>query len=121
MRKPNIILYPTNYASGSDLSSSDIYIYHMRELPNLGCMLENTSSYLPHSRKLLPLDTMNHLYQSHRGSTGLLQPCSLPNIAIMVVKSLKHVSCHESVNTKTIFQSYLETAMNTKVETYRAY
>lgn len=116
MRKPNIILYPTNYASGSDLSSSDIY--HMRELPNLGCTLENIFHTVKSSYHL---DTMNHLYQSHRGSTGLLQPCSLPNIAIMVVKSLKHVSCHESVNTKTTFQCYLETAMNTKVETYRAY
>lgn len=74
MRKPNVILYPTNYASGGNLSSSDIY--HMRKLPDPGCMLENTSSYLPYSRKLLPLDTMNHLYQSHRGSTGLIQPCN---------------------------------------------
>lgn len=93
----------------------------MRELPNLGCMLKHTSSYLPHSRKFLQLDKVNHLYQSYRGSTGLIQPCILPNMLIMVVKSQKHFSCHESINTKTIFQSYLETAMNTKVETYSTY
>lgn len=90
----------------------------MRELPNPGCMLKHTSSYLPHSRKSLQLDKVNHLYQSHRGSTGLIQPCIFLNMSIMVVKSQKHFSCHESINTKMIFQSYLETAMNTKVETY---
>jgi hypothetical protein len=121
MRKPNVILHPTKFASGSNLSSTAIY---MRELPNPGCMLKNTFSYLPHSRKLLPLDIMNHLYQSHRDSTGLIQPCRLPNMSIMVVKSQKHFSFHEIntfINTKTIFQSYLETAMNTKVETYSTY
>lgn len=102
MRKPNVILNPTNFASGSKLSTTAIY---MRELPNPGCMLKNASSCLPHSRKLLPLDTMNHLYQSYRGSTGLIQPCGLPNMSIMVVKSQKHFSYHESINTKTIFQS----------------
>lgn len=109
-QKSNIILHLTNYALGSNLSS--IKVQEGASQPCLVCW--KTSSTQKKSPPLL--DTINHLYQSHGGATGLIQPCRLPNVSIIDVESWKHFSCHENTDMKTmVFWSYLETAVNTKV------